>query len=75
MFYSYAYPQPDGFADVDLGVPGASLGRARSASSCCPYTTVRTAPDPDALLLDFLQASYDAAADLGAWDRTGLERP
>ena len=75
VFYSYAYPEPDGFADVDLGVPGASRGRARSASSCCPTTTVRTAADPDALLLDFLQASYDAAADLGAWDRAEPRAP
>ena len=74
VFYSYAYPQPDGFADVDLGVPGASWDGALG-EFVLPYTTVRTAPDPDALLLDFLQASYDAAADLGAWDRTGLERP
>ena len=74
VFYSYAYPQPDGFADVDLGVPGASWDGALG-EFVLPYTTVRTAPDPDALLLDFLQASYDAAADLGAWDRAGLERP
>ena len=74
VFYSYAYPQPDGFADVDLGVPGASWDGALG-EFVLPYTTVRTAPDPDALLLGFLQASYDAAADLGAWDRTGLERP
>jgi Family of unknown function (DUF5996) len=74
VFYSYAYPQPDGFADVDLGVPGASWDGALG-EFVLPYTTVRTAPDPDALLLDFLQASYDAAADLGAWDRTVLERP
>ena len=75
VFYSYAYPEPDGFADVDLGVPGGAASTTASVSSCCPSTTVRAAPDPDALLLEFLQASYAAAADLGGWDRTGLERP
>src|SRR6478752_7178679 len=74
VFYSYAYPQPDGLADVDLGVSGASWDGALG-EFVLPYTAVRTAPDPDALLLGFLQATYDAAADLGAWDRAGLERP
>jgi hypothetical protein len=39
-----------------------------------PYEAVRTAPDPDAALLDFLQSTYEAAADLGRWDRAALER-
>lgn len=39
-----------------------------------PYTAVRTAPDPDAVLLDFLQQTYDAAATAGGWDRAALER-
>ena len=40
-----------------------------------PYETVRTATDPDALLLDFLSTTYEAAAETGNWDRTGLECP
>jgi hypothetical protein len=39
-----------------------------------PYTAVREADDPDALLLDFLQSTYEVAADLGGWDRGALER-
>jgi hypothetical protein len=39
-----------------------------------PYEAVRTAPDPDRALLAFLQSTYVAAADLGAWDRAALER-
>jgi hypothetical protein len=35
---------------------------------------VRSAADPDAMLLDFLQSTYEAAADLAKWDRTALER-
>jgi Family of unknown function (DUF5996) len=74
VFYSYAYPQPEGFAEVDLGVPGASWDDALG-EFVLPYTAVRTAADPDDLLLSFLQASYEAAADLAAWDRPSLERP
>jgi hypothetical protein len=39
-----------------------------------PYEAVRTVPDPDALLLDFLESTYAAAAALGGWDRKALER-
>jgi hypothetical protein len=39
-----------------------------------PYEAVRSADDPDATLLQFLQSTYDAAADLGRWDRMALER-
>jgi hypothetical protein len=73
VFYSYAYPAPEGFADVDLGVPGARYD-AGLGEFILPYEAVRTAPDPDDLLLAFLQATYDAAADLAHWDRAALER-
>ena len=39
-----------------------------------PYEAVRTARDPDAALLAFLQSTYEAAADLADWDRAALER-
>jgi Family of unknown function (DUF5996) len=39
-----------------------------------PYTAVREADDPDAVLLEFLQSTYDIAADTGGWDRDALER-
>ena len=38
-----------------------------------PYDAVRAAPDPDATLLDFLSATYIAAADAAGWDRAALE--
>jgi hypothetical protein len=38
------------------------------------YEAVRTSPDPDAMLLDFFQSTYEAAADAGNWDRAALER-
>lgn len=74
VFYSYAYPVPEGFAAADIGVPGARYDTALG-EFVLPYEVVRTAPDPDQLLLTFLQATYEAAAELAAWDRDALERP
>ena len=73
VFYSYAYPGPEGFASVDLGVPAARYD-STLGEFILPYEAVRTAADPDELLLAFLQATYDAAADLASWDRPSLER-
>jgi hypothetical protein len=73
VFYSYAYPAPDGFAAADLGVPHARYDE-QLAEFVLPYEAVRTAQDPDELLLAFLQATYDTAADLADWDRAALER-
>jgi hypothetical protein len=70
-FYSYAYPEPAGFRDrpVTAGAHfDATLGEFILA-----YDTVRSAADPDALLLDFLATTYAAAADTGGWDRAALE--
>jgi hypothetical protein len=39
-----------------------------------PYDAVRRSPDPDAMVLSFLQTTYEAAADSGGWDRADLER-
>jgi Family of unknown function (DUF5996) len=38
-----------------------------------PYDAVRTASDPERTLMDFLQTTYEAAAELGGWDRSALE--
>jgi hypothetical protein len=71
-FYSYAYPAPDGFADWDVQ-PDVARYDAALDEFILPYTAVRTADDPDALLLEFLQSTYEAAAELGRWDRAELE--
>ncbi|WP_262027906.1 DUF5996 family protein [Microvirga sp. Mcv34] len=70
-FYSYAYPEPPGFRDATV-TPGASF-ETTLGEFILPYDTVRQAKDPDALLLDFLMTTYDAAADAGQWDRAALE--
>nr|MDP9335536.1 DUF5996 family protein [Actinomycetota bacterium] len=72
VFYSYAYPEPDGFAGWPVE-PAAAFYDAALGEFLLPYTAVRTAADPDAMLLEFLQSTYDAAATLGAWDRAALE--
>lgn len=71
-FYSYAYPEPAGFRDrqVSAGSFNTTLGEF-----VLPYESVRTAPNPDQLLLDFLTSTYQAAADAGKWDRAALECP
>jgi hypothetical protein len=71
LFYSYAYPEPVGFRDSPLAVGkfDATLGEFT-----LPYDAVRSADDPAATLLAFLQSTYDAAAERAGWDRASLER-
>jgi hypothetical protein len=71
-FYSYAYPQPDGFKASVVQPAGASFNQALG-EFLLPYDAVRASPDPDAALLAFLQSTYDAAANAGNWDRPALE--
>jgi hypothetical protein len=73
VFYSYAYPEPPGFATARIGPEGASY-HSTLKEFVLPYEQVRTASRPDALVLEFLQSTYDAAADLAQWDRQRLER-
>jgi hypothetical protein len=73
-FYAYAYPEPDGFAQHDVAPAGAYYHPGLH-EFVLPYDVVRKAPDPDAALLAFAQSTYDAAADLGRWDRVMLDRP
>jgi uncharacterized protein DUF5996 len=72
-FYVYAYPEPKGYGDRPLRTVGAAYGRDLG-QFILPYDAVRAAPDPDALLLGFLQETYEGAADLAGWDRQAIER-
>jgi hypothetical protein len=71
-FYSYAYPAPEGFADAPVR-PAAALWSKELGEFLLSYDAVRTAGDPDAALMNFLQSTYEAAADLAKWDRAALE--
>ena len=71
-FYSYAYPEPDGYARSSVHPEGAFFD-THWGEYLLPYDAAREAHDPDAAVLDFLQSTYEAAADLGRWDRSGVE--
>lgn len=71
-FYSYAYPEPDGFRDQEV-LPEAAYYDKELGEFVLPYEVVRTAVDPDKTLLQFLQTTYDAAANLANWNRDTLE--
>ncbi len=71
-FYSYAYPEPAGFRGSAVRPPAASFS-ATLGEFLLPYEAVRTAPDPDAAVLAFLQSTYEAAAVSARWDRAALE--
>jgi len=72
-FYSYAYPEPERYAEWPVAPEAASYDPALG-EFILPYETVRTAADPESLLLTFFQSTYEAAAELGSWDRAALER-
>ena len=71
-YYSYAYPAPEGFSAAPVR-PAQAFFSKELGEFILPYDAVRTAADPRAALMDFLQSTYDAAADLGKWDRAALE--
>jgi hypothetical protein len=71
-FYAYAYPEPPGFRTAAI-TPDAAGYDAKLGEFLLPYEAVRTAPDPDTVLLGFFRSTYAAAADAGGWDRAALE--
>ena len=72
-FYSYAYPEPAGFIQARMK-PDAAFYSDELHEFILPYDVVRRSDSPDATLLEFLQTTYEAAANLGKWDRASLER-
>ena len=71
-FYSYAYPQPEGFSTHRIE-PSTAYFSAEHGEFLLPYEAVRTADEPDRAVARFLQTTYEAAAELGGWDRGALE--
>jgi hypothetical protein len=72
-FYSYAYPEPAGFPEARVK-PNEAFYSVDLREFILPYDVVRQSKSPDDTLLDFLQTTYEAAADLAKWDRSSLER-
>lgn len=73
VFYSYAYPEPEGYAQAAVK-PAEAFYSTDLREFVLPYDAVRNSASPDDALMDFLQSTYEAAADLGDWDRKALER-
>jgi hypothetical protein len=72
-FYAYAAPEAAGFPDAPVR-PKSAFYSPTLKEFLLMYDDVRTSPSPRGTLLEFLQTTYDAGADLGKWDRKELER-
>jgi Family of unknown function (DUF5996) len=72
MFYSYAYPVPDGFADRPVAPAAARFDQALG-EFLLPYEAVRTSSDPEGDLMRFLQSTYEVAAETAGWERQAVE--
>jgi hypothetical protein len=73
-FYAYAAPEPAGFAEAHIG-PAKAFYHSQMHEFFLTYDDVRRASSPKTALLEFLQSTYDAGANLGNWNRPELERP
>jgi uncharacterized protein DUF5996 len=71
IFYSYAYPEPQGFSAAKIA-PAAARYNPQLKEFVVSYEAIRSAPNPDEALLQFAQSTYDAASTLGSWDRAAL---
>lgn len=72
MFYSYAYPDPPGYREYPIA-PAQGSFDSNLGEFVLPYEEIRQSADPDAILLQFLQSTYEAAANCAGWDRAALE--
>jgi hypothetical protein len=74
VFYAYAVPEPAGFAEAAIR-PAQAFRSRELGEFVLPYDSVRAAPSPRETLLEFMESTYVAGAELGQWDRAALERP
>ena len=72
FFYSYAYPEPPGYPEYAIAPAQATFNK-NFGEFIFPYEAMRQSADPDGALLEFLQSTYEAAAECGNWDRVQLE--
>ena len=73
IFYSYAYPTPQGFGEASVAPEGAYWLDAMG-EFVLPLDVVRSSDNPDEILLEFLRSTFDAAATLGDWDLSEYRR-
>lgn len=73
-FFAYVYPEPPGCRQAPIK-PEPAFFHLELSEFILPYERVRSSPDPDRMVLDFFQSTYEVGATLGGWDRLALERP
>ncbi|HZD93089.1 MAG TPA: DUF5996 family protein, partial [Candidatus Sulfotelmatobacter sp.] len=73
-FYCYAAPEPKGFAQAKVR-PDAAFYHQQMGEFLLMNEAVRTVSSPTETLLDFLESTYEAGANLGSWERKTLEKP
>lgn len=73
-FYSYTAPEPAGFKTCAIG-PKPAFYHQGIGEFLLMYDDIRTSATPDVPLMEFLQTTYEAGANLAKWDRGALERP
>lgn len=72
-YYSYTAPAPDGLSEAPVR-PEQAFYSKDMGEFLLMYEDVRTAAQPEAELMEFMQSTYEAGADLAKWDRASLER-
>jgi len=72
-FYAYAAPEPQGFSDAEVQ-PATAYYHHKLKEFILPYEAVRQSHTPEKTLLDFMQSTYEAGANLDGWNRAELER-
>jgi len=72
-FYGYAAPEPSGFKDAKI-LPMQGYYHKELGEYILPYEAIRQSGEPEKMLLDFMQSTYDAGANLAHWNRAALER-
>jgi Family of unknown function (DUF5996) len=72
FFYSYAYPEPPNYRESPIA-PAQACFDPKMGEFVLPYEAMHQSPDPDLALLQFLQSTYEAAANCARWDRAALE--
>lgn len=73
-FFAYTFPEPPGCRVATIE-PDAAFFHPDVSEFVLPYEKVRQAADPDRMILDFFNSTYETGANLGGWDRMALEQP
>ena len=73
VFYSYVYPTPESFAKQKV-FPEQAWFSPEMGEFFLKYEDVQKADKPEKMLLEFLESTYNAAANTANWDREKLEK-